>query len=80
MEDYGHDNIQRFGRDGLIVRLHDKIARLQNLATLRDTTDADHPNHETVDDTLRDLVGYCLIGCLVEADNWTLPLTPSPLP
>jgi hypothetical protein len=84
MDDYGYDNIQRFGRDGVIVRLHDKIARLQNLATLRATTvmgkDAHHPNHETVDDTLRDLVGYCLIGCLVEADNWTLPLTPSPLP
>ena len=73
MDDYGYDNIQRFGRDGLLVRLHDKIARLENLTGA-------HPNHESVDDTLRDLIGYCLIGCLVEADNWTLPLTPSPLP
>jgi hypothetical protein len=84
MDDYGYDNIQRFGRDGLLVRLHDKIARLENLANLRATTsmgtDASHPNHESVDDTLRDLIGYCLIGCLVEAGNWTLPLTPSPLP
>ena len=80
MEDYGHDNIQRFGRDGVLVRLHDKIARLQNLAATMLVGDADHPNHETVDDTLRDLVGYCLIGCVVEADNWTLPLTANPLP
>ena len=84
MDDYGYDNIQRFGRDGLLVRLHDKIARLENLAHLRATTsmgtDSYHPNHESVDDTLRDLIGYCLFGCLVEAGNWTLPLTPSPLP
>jgi len=84
MDDYGYDNIQRFGRDGVLIRLHDKIARLEHLATLRATTlmgkDAHHPNHESVDDTLRDLVGYCLIGCLVEADNWMLPLTPNPLP
>jgi len=91
MDDYGYDNIQRFGRDGVLIRLHDKIARLEHLATLRAATslgkedyvwqlDAYHPNHESVDDTLRDLVGYCLIGCLVEADNWMLPLTPNPLP
>lgn len=79
-EDYGYDNIHRFGRDGVLVRMHDKIARLENLAKHRDLTDADHPNHETIDDTLRDLIGYCLIGCLVEEDNWVLDLAPSPLP
>ena len=31
MEDYGYDNIDRFGLDGILVRLHDKIARLENL-------------------------------------------------
>ena len=29
--DYGHNNIARFGFIGLLIRVHDKIARLENL-------------------------------------------------
>jgi hypothetical protein len=38
-KDYGPENIRRFGRQGLLVRLHDKVARLENLeATGRSST------------------------------------------
>ena len=69
MEDYGWDNIRRFGKDGLIVRLHDKVARLENLGRNKAV-----PNNESVLDTLDDIVGYCLIACMVETDEWELPL------
>jgi hypothetical protein len=29
--DYGHDNIGRYGTTGILIRVHDKIARLENL-------------------------------------------------
>ena len=34
--DYGPENILRFGNRGLLVRLHDKVARLENLLSQRD--------------------------------------------
>lgn len=69
MEDYGHDNIRRFGKDGLIVRLHDKLARLENLGRKKVV-----PSNEPVLDTMNDIIGYCLIGCMVETDEWELPM------
>jgi len=70
MEDYGHNNIQRFGLDGLIVRIHDKIARLENLTE----RDSGSPNHESINDTFTDIVGYCIIGWQVMLNCWLLPL------
>lgn len=67
--DYGHQNIQRFGRDGLLVRVHDKVARLENLAA-NDAT----PENEAVLDTLADIIGYSAIGIMVARDLFLLPL------
>jgi len=67
--DYGPENIRRFGRQGLMVRLHDKIARLENLdATGRS------PANESVRDNLMDVVGYCAIGIMWESRTFLLPL------
>jgi len=69
MEDYGYDNIDRFGLDGILVRLHDKIARLENLYGKGETG-----KNESLTDTHIDIIGYCIIGCMVVRDLWRLPL------
>ena len=68
--DYGPENIARFGRDGIMVRLHDKIARLENLAASgRD------PKNESVSDNYLDVIGYCSVGAMWESGEFLLPLT-----
>jgi len=59
--DYGHENIARFGRTGLLVRLHDKVARLENLLGSGST-----PNNESIEDNIGDVIGYCTIGAMWE--------------
>lgn len=67
--DYGRENIRRFGRQGLLVRMHDKVARLENLLDTERT-----PNNESIDDTLLDIVGYSAIGIMWENRTFMLPL------
>ena len=67
--DYGHDNIRRFGRQGLMVRMHDKIARLENLLASGHT-----PGNESIADTVMDIAGYAAIGIMWESENFLLPL------
>ena len=69
--DYGHENIRRFGRTGLIIRCHDKVARLENLCG----SDFE-PNNESIDDTLLDIIGYSAIGIMWETETFLLPLAP----
>lgn len=68
--DYGHENISRFGRQGLIVRVHDKIARLNNLLKRKHG-----PQNESIDDTYLDIVGYASIGMMWERGWFHLELT-----
>lgn len=69
--DYGHQNIARFGRQGLLIRVHDKIARLENLSTFAST---DTPNFESIQDTVMDIAGYSTIGMMWEKRTFLLPL------
>lgn len=69
--DYGSENISRFGRMGLQVRTHDKIARLENLMTSGKT-----PNNESIQDTVLDILGYSAIGIMWETDKFLLKLLP----
>jgi len=68
--DYGHENIARFGRLGLLVRVHDKIARLHNLLAKGGV-----PQNETIEDTYVDIVGYSAIGMMVERGWFGLQLS-----
>lgn len=68
--DYGHENIAKFGRDGVLVRMHDKIARLENL-----TKAGAQPKNETLRDNYIDAIGYCVIGAMWETGEFMLPLT-----
>lgn len=67
-KDYGSKNIALSPGgplNGLRVRMHDKLARLNNLM---DTGQAAH--HESLRDTLVDLANYALIGVLVLDERW----------
>lgn len=68
-KDYGHENISRFGRYGLLVRTHDKLARLINLQKTKN-----NPENESVTDTYTDIVGYSAIGMMLERGWFGLPL------
>ena len=67
--DYGHDNINRFGRIGLLVRLHDKVARIENL-----TKRGAGPENESLRDNYMDVINYCAIGMMVEMGWFLLDL------
>lgn len=67
--DYGHRNIEKFGQVGVKVRLWDKIARYENL--IARTGDA---VHESLYDTLVDVVGYCAILAMVKNGTFSFPL------
>lgn len=67
--DYGHENIARFGRTGLLVRLHDKVARLENLLGSGNV-----PNNESIEDNIGDVIGYCTIGAMWEEGTFLLAL------
>lgn len=67
--DYGPENIRRFGRQGLMIRLHDKVARLENL-----DGGGRGPENESIIDTFIDIIGYCAIGIMWERNEFLLPL------
>lgn len=54
--DYGAHNLKYFGKFGIIVRINDKINRLENLQKNAPQT------HESSQDTLDDLIGYLLLS------------------
>jgi len=66
--DYGKSAISRFGRDGLVIRTHDKIARLKNLLLSNKK-----PSNESISDTFTDIIGYCALGIMWERGWFNLP-------
>lgn len=67
--DYGSYNISRFGLYGLLVRMHDKIARIENL-----TSKGINPENESLRDNYTDVIGYAAIGIMLEQGTFLLPL------
>lgn len=70
--DYGPDNILKcpVGAElGIVVRLYDKLARLSNLIQA-----GKEPSHEALQDTWNDVMGYGLVGKMVNEGTFTLPL------
>lgn len=71
-KDYGPRNILNspFGVNvGLVVRIFDKLSRLYNL-----NEKAKKPTNENIEDTWMDIVGYALIGLMVQRGLFELPL------
>ena len=67
-KDYGPKNIADApggALNGLRVRIHDKLARINNLV---DTGDA--PQYESLEDSFKDMANYAIIGLLVLRKHW----------
>jgi Nucleotide modification associated domain 1 len=56
--DYGSASFD-LGLNGNMVHLWDKVKRYRNLIENK------VPNFESVDDTLKDIIGYAIIGLLI---------------
>ena len=67
--DYGPNNIARFAEKGLIIRLHDKVARLENLLSSNLSA-----RNESIADTYLDIIGYSVIGLMWLNDEFFKPL------
>jgi len=68
-KDYGPENIARFGNIGLLIRMHDKIARLENIYAKCDgefntAVNVNAVSDETIIDTLIDIMGYSAIALM----------------
>lgn len=67
-KDYGPKNISDSpggAINGLRVRMHDKLARINNLY---DTLKV--PENESLEDSFRDLANYAIIGIMVLQGKW----------
>lgn len=66
--DYGSHNIAGApggAMNGLLVRMHDKLARINNL-----TNNKKEPNYESLHDSFSDLANYCVIAIMVLNGWW----------
>lgn len=68
--DYGPNAIARFGIEGIVIRMSDKMERLINLTQLQRDAEVD----ESIEDTLADIVGYAIHGLLMQRHDYPLPL------
>jgi len=67
--DYGPKNISESPGgpiNGLRVRMHDKLARINNLVD----SNVSNPQYESLEDSFKDMANYAIIGLLVLRDKW----------
>jgi hypothetical protein len=67
-KDYGPKNISDSPGgpvNGLRVRMHDKLARINNLVD-----NGKDPEHESLEDSFKDMANYAIIGLLVLRGEW----------
>lgn len=71
-KDYGHKNIEMFAITGLVIRVHDKIARAENIMKKPGMLN-DVPG-ESMLDTFVDIIGYSIIAMMWLEGTFMLPL------
>ena len=64
-EMYGDGNIDEIGEEGIIIRIKEKIERLKHLLTIKE-----NPPEEPIEDTWKDIIGYGIIGLMVNRKKW----------
>ena len=72
-KDYGPKNISEApggALNGLRVRMHDKLARINNLYEYMEDTGGFQPQHESLEDSFKDMANYAIIGLLVLRGKW----------
>ncbi|MET0464046.1 MAG: nucleotide modification associated domain-containing protein [Chitinophagaceae bacterium] len=62
-QDYGGASFD-LGLTGNMVHLWDKVKRYRTLVE-RKITEGGQPNFESIQDTLKDVIGYAIIGMLI---------------
>ena len=67
--DYGSDNIAHNGELGVMVRCTDKVSRMRNLL-FKQLKGEDKVNHESLEDTYRDIANYGIIGLMLKKGLW----------
>lgn len=67
-QDYGGASFD-LGLNGNMVHLWDKVKRYRN--TVENLNRGQKPNFETIEDTLKDIMGYAAIGLLILENNST---------
>jgi len=63
-EDYGGASFD-LGLNGNMVHLWDKVSRFKSLIS----KDSQNPNFESLEDTLKDIIGYAVIGLHILDDE-----------
>lgn len=63
-EDYGRASFD-LGLNGNMVHLWDKVSRFKSLIS----NNKDEPNFEGIEDTLKDIIGYAIIGLHILNDE-----------
>ena len=71
-KDYGHTNIAMFAITGLVIRIHDKIARAENILQKENMENA--VPGESLYDTFLDIIGYSIIALMWLEGTFMLPL------
>jgi len=61
-EDYGSASFD-LGLNGNMVHIYDKACRFKSL--IEKTNKGLNPNFESIEDTLKDLLGYAIIGLII---------------
>jgi hypothetical protein len=72
-KDYGTKNIMDSpgsALNGLRVRMHDKLARINNIYEHMEDTKGFQPQHESLEDSFKDMANYAIIGLLVLRGQW----------
>jgi hypothetical protein len=72
-KDYGPKNIADApggAINGLRVRMHDKMARINNLYEYMEDSGGFQPQHESIEDSFKDMANYAVIGLLVLRGQW----------
>lgn len=72
-KDYGPRNISDApggALNGLRVRMHDKLARINNIYEYMEDTKGFQPQHESLEDSFKDMANYAIIGLLVLRGKW----------
>jgi len=67
--DYGSSNISMNGELGVMVRTQDKVSRMRNIL-LKQLSGESEVNHESLEDTYRDLANYGIIGLMLNKGIW----------
>jgi len=64
-EYYGDTNIEKIGKEGVLIRIEEKVERLKNMLS------KNLEGKETREDSWKDIAGYAIIGTMLERGKWT---------